>query len=357
MTWPGAGSGADSCDCLFLRAGGGGGGTAPRLPFDSGPSEVPLAGGRSLRYRRRGLPGTLSVSSAWRYEAARGCAMPGAGRGGRGVPASGCSLASVTPVCQRLISFPTARPLGFVVGFYFLISFLPPPPASRTRAAHVQRDTRVCAHTRTALPSAPREPRGTPRLCTATSWGVCPPPPFLILPRLSGAATRFWPVTSPPHLQAGLWAGRQTPVSGAQRRHSAAACPPPRRGRPDPAPPKPLLLQARGPTSGFSGCCAAKVGVFKPLSQDSQPETLLPTGTGLCRTRRDGDAGVAASPHPGEGLRILGVGKVYSGYFLSFPGSMRCWWPRRGERWGCPCPSGDQSEPPPLPSGLLPVGS
>lgn len=42
MTWPGAGSGADSCDCLFLGAGDSGGGdTAPRLPFDSGRSEVP----------------------------------------------------------------------------------------------------------------------------------------------------------------------------------------------------------------------------------------------------------------------------------------------------------------------------
>lgn len=92
----------------------------------------------------------------------------------------------------------------------------------------------------------------------------------------------------------------------------------PRQGRPDPAPPKPLLLQYVAPCL-FSGlCCSAKVGAFKPLSQDSQPETLLLKGMGLCQTRCDRDAAAAASPHPAEGLRILGVGKVYSGYFLAW---------------------------------------
>lgn len=72
--------------------------------------------------------------------------MLGEGCGGQGVPASGCCLASVMLVCQRLISFLTACPLDFVVGFYFLIyfHFLPPPPPQEQ---HTPSETHACAHT------------------------------------------------------------------------------------------------------------------------------------------------------------------------------------------------------------------
>lgn len=271
--------------------------------------------------------------------------MLGEGCGGQGVPASGCCLASVMLVCQRLISFLTACPLDFVVGFYFLIyfHFLPPPPPKSS--THPVRHMRV--HTHMAFPSTLQDPRDTPWLCMATTWGVvsCP----AVRSCHAFLASDLSPPPSPPKLQAGVWAGRQMLVSGAQ----LVQIPPmpllarPRQGRPDPAPPKPLLLQYVAPRVFSGWCCSAKVGAFKLLSQDRQPKTSLLKGMGLCQTQCDRDAAAAASPHPAEGLRILGLGKVYSGYFLALPGPME-WWPWPAERWGCSCPLGAQSELPAL---------
>lgn len=181
MTWPGAGSGADSCDCLFLRGGGHTHTRCHRCHLTAAGARCHGGGGGGVgggspRYRHRGLPGTVSVPSAWRYEAAGG--PRDASGGGDAVTRVsrhlGCCLAPMAPVCQRLLSLPPARPFGFVVAFYFLFI---PPPTLRTRPA----GTHACAHT--ALPSAPQ---GTPGLCVATNWGVplSPPPtcPILILP-------------------------------------------------------------------------------------------------------------------------------------------------------------------------------
>lgn len=217
----------------------------------------------------------------------------------------------------------------------FIFYLFPPPPApptlcTRPAGAH------ACAHT--ALPSAPQ---GTPRLCVATSWGVpspVPPPrlPHPHPPHLSGAATHFWPVTSlPPHppKTRRQGSGQGGKVRGANSASAHRLClpppPPPPAGEGPILPLQSLFSCSAWPQREFLG--SAKVGALKPPSQRSQPQTLLP--------RRDGYRSV-----PSSRLRILGVGKAYSGHFPSFPGPIRCRWPQPGARWGCPCPSGAPSD-------------
>lgn len=208
----------------------------------------------------------------------------------------------------------TPLALSLVFIFFYFFSFSPLTHKSSARSV-----IHACVPQTQLFPLHPWSPTVPPALY-GHQLGCCP---LFILHKCWSCHTVL--AGDSLVLRAGVWAGTETPVLGANSTGTSAqhlCLPPCQEG---------LILSLRSPFSRSAGLCMNFwAGAASPRWVFSNPCPRTASLKSCCRWGWGRASLSVMGMLIRPGVQVLGAGKGYSGYVLSFPEPIRCWWPWPG---------------------------